>query len=99
MAGALTPEQRAIVEATDKALDEFGKRLAYHHFKAQAPSPYVDPNDPRWYQGFKYEEAHIPTERLGVPTAPARTQRCECGSGSNEASGAHSHWCPRWVRP
>lgn len=60
----------------------------------QAPSPYVDPNDPRWYQGFKYEEAHIPTERLGVPTAPAR---CECGSGSNEASGAHSHWCPRWV--
>jgi hypothetical protein len=63
----------------------------------QAPSPYVDPNDPRWYQGFKYEEAHIPTERLGVPTAPP--QRCECGSGSNEASGAHSHWCPRWVRP
>lgn len=74
-----------------------GWRCSKFPVRAQAPSPYVDPNDPRWYQGFKYEEAHIPTEKLGVPTAPP--QRCECGSGSNEASGAHSHWCPRWVRP
>ena len=49
------------------------------------------------FTGYRYTDEHIPTERLGVPTAPA--PRCECGSGSNEASGAHSHWCPRWVRP
>ena len=65
-------------------------KVAYHHFKARAALGDADP----WY-GYRYTDEHIPTERLGVPTAaPAK---CECGSGSNEASGAHSHWCPRWV--
>lgn len=26
-------------------------------------------------------------------------QTCECGSGSNERSGAHSHWCRLWLAP
>lgn len=25
--------------------------------------------------------------------------RCECGSGSDDPSGAHSHWCKLWVAP
>lgn len=34
------------------------------------------------------------------PTLPSvHTTRCECGAGSDELSGAHSHWCPRWLAP
>lgn len=25
--------------------------------------------------------------------------KCECGSGSDARSGAHSHWCKLWVAP
>lgn len=25
--------------------------------------------------------------------------KCECGSGCDEPSGAHSHWCRCWVAP
>lgn len=42
-----------------------------------------------------YSESHVPTERLS-PAAPS-PQTCECGSGSNERSGAHSHWCRLWT--
>lgn len=31
-------------------------------------------------------------EAMAAPT-------CECGSGSNEPSGAHSHWCRLWTAP
>lgn len=43
----------------------------------------------------QYGDDAPPTER--VPAAPA--SRCECGSGSDALSGAHSHWCPRWLAP
>lgn len=36
-----------------------------------------------------------PVQEAPKPTACAH--KCECGSGSNERSGAHSHWCQLWV--
>lgn len=50
--------------------------------------------------GYKYDEAHIPTERLGCnPPPDPSTFKCECGSGSDALSGAHSHWCRRYLAP
>ena len=53
--------------------------------------------DPFWFNGYRYSEVHVPTEPYVAP-APA-VARCECGSGSNVRSGAHSHWCPLWLAP
>ncbi len=42
---------------------------------------------------------HTPTCKYRpVPTA-LPPGKCECGSGSNERSGAHSHWCKLWIKP
>jgi len=38
----------------------------------------------------------LPRPAWYVQPKPAK---CECGSGSDELSGAHSHWCPRWLKP
>jgi hypothetical protein len=40
-----------------------------------------------------------PTRPQFRPHQAPAPAKCECGSGSDAASGAHSHWCPRWVRP
>jgi hypothetical protein len=37
-----------------------------------------------------------PTQPGFAPAAPAK---CECGSGSDALSGAHSHWCRRYLAP
>jgi hypothetical protein len=34
-----------------------------------------------------------------LPFVPAAPAKCECGSGSDALSGAHSHWCRRYLAP
>lgn len=42
---------------------------------------------------YSTEEEHVPTQRSFAAPEP----KCECGSGSNVRSGAHSHWCRLWT--
>jgi hypothetical protein len=40
------------------------------------------------------------TQYESMPLPPVQAvAKCECGSGSNERSGAHSHWCQLWMAP
>jgi hypothetical protein len=53
--------------------------------------------------GYVYDEgtADEPTQPgfTALPFAPAAPAKCECGSGSDALSGAHSHWCRRYLAP
>lgn len=55
-----------------------------------------------WY-GYRYQEADgdEPTQPgfTALPFVPAAPAKCECGSGSDALSGAHSHWCRRYLAP
>jgi hypothetical protein len=49
-----------------------------------------------------YDEAHDEPTQPGftaLPFVPAAPAKCECGSGSDALSGAHSHWCRRYLAP
>lgn len=52
------------------------------------------PMRPAFWTGYVYPDSDPPTPRL-----PSPGTKCECGSGSDARSGAHSHWCPCWVAP
>jgi hypothetical protein len=53
------------------------------------------------YPYFSYDPNKTPD--WAVPdVAPAQDpsqNKCECGSGNDDISGAHSHWCRRYLRP
>jgi hypothetical protein len=49
--------------------------------------PYTDQDEPT-QPGF-----------TALPFVPAAPAKCECGSGSDALSGAHSHWCRRYLAP
>ena len=59
--------------------------------------------NPSWVVGWDmdaaYSEATAEADTQPGFAVPAPPPRCECGSGSNTRSGAHSHWCQLWVAP
>ena len=110
MAGALDPTVcprckpgRCDGTTLDCTLDSYyanpanGPRPSASGGTAQNPAPtypWLWPGYLPSYPATRYDDAHVPTERLPVPAL-----KCECGSGSSVRSGAHSHWCPCWVSP